>query len=730
MLITQESPRARSKAKRVVELQVTLKCVSMLLCSVATLLPAMANAMSPQETPTDKSTFQVGTSLVDVSPIKFPVPVNGGMTVRMADRVESKVHARCIVLAQGEEEIAIVVVDSCMMPRELLDGIKRFAEERTGIPRDHMMISATHTHTAPAAMSCLGTDADPEYQAYLRLKIADAIVEAQANKQPAKAGWATIDASNYMAVRRWIRRTDRPALDPFGNPTVLANMHAASNLDDVTGESGPEDPSLSLIVFASLTDQPIAVLSNLSMHYFSGVQPISADYFGLYCNELSQQLKARNELASVPLTIMSHGCSGDIWRRDYSGQTDERFQSISIEQYTSELVDLALRAIDEINYEQPQVLSMREERLPLKYRVPDAQRLKWAQDIVAEMGDRLPQTQPEIYAREAIYLHEMQQTEVVVQAIRIGDIAIATTPTETYALTGLKIKLQSPSKHTMVLDLANGGDGYIPPPEQHLLGGYNTWPARSAGLEVAAEPRIVQAALGLLEATFERPRRVHKPNIDTSAQAILSSHPIAYWRLDDFNGPIAKSALKDGPDAVYEDEVAFFLAGPKFDGSKPDPYQNRAVHLAGGRLRARIADAPSTYRIQLWVWNGMPNDAREISGWFYSRGVDHSSTERIEQLGIGGTSGHSGKLILKLNGDEIHAGKSVIERWSWRLVTLERTSNRIRVYLDGSDEPEIDVELNTNNQPLDTEFFFGGSNDGSFNWEGRLDEIAILPVEN
>ena len=40
-----------------------------------------------------------------------------------------------------------------------------------------------------------------------------------------------------------------------------------------------------------------------------------------------------------------------------------------------------------------------------------------------------------------------------------------------------------------VIELANGGDGYIPPPEQHLLGGYNTWPARSAGLEVGAEPR-------------------------------------------------------------------------------------------------------------------------------------------------------------------------------------------------------------------------------------------------
>ena len=66
------------------------------------------------------------------------------------------------------------------------------------------------------------------------------------------------------------------------------------------------------------------------------------------------------------------------------------------------------------------------------------------------------------------------------------------------ALTGLKLKLQSPLQKTMVIELANGGDGYIPPPEQHLLGGYNTWPARSAGLEVQAEPRIRAKTLSLL----------------------------------------------------------------------------------------------------------------------------------------------------------------------------------------------------------------------------------------
>ena len=89
--------------------------------------------------------------------------------------------------------------------------------------------------------------------------------------------------------------------------------------------------------------------------------------------------------------------------------------------------------------------------------------------------------------------------ELILQAIRIGDLAITAIPNEVYGITGLKLKAQSPFKTTFNMELANGAAGYIPPPEQHYLGGYTTWPARTAGLEPDAEPKIVEALLGLLE---------------------------------------------------------------------------------------------------------------------------------------------------------------------------------------------------------------------------------------
>lgn len=673
--------------------------------------------------------LRAGAAAVDISPTTFPIAVNGGFTASYADKVNSPLHARAIVAGQGESQVAIVVVDSCMMSRTFLDEVKTMSSKQTGIASDHIVISATHTHTAPASMSCLGTDADPEYQAYLRIKIVEAIAAAKANLEPAKVGWGSIDASDYMAIRRWILRPDRMAKDPFGNTTVRANMHAGRNWDDVTGESGPEDPELAMIAFQTLSGDPIAILSNLSMHYFSGVQAVHADYFGLYCDQLQQRLAVKRPDTKPMVAIMSHGCSGDVWRMDYTKETDVQFETIAIERYTEGLLELTMQAYKEIKFDSAPVLRMAEVRVPLSYRMPDEQRLQWAQQIVEKMGERLPVTAEEVYAREQLYLHEMKSTEVVVQALRLGEIAIATTPTETYALTGLKIKLQSPLARTMVFDLAGGGDGYIPPPEQHHLGGYNTWPARSAGLEVNAEPKIVEAALQLLERVSDTPRRKYKQTRGPSTEATLAKHPLAYWRLDEFSGPQAIDSSQHGANAFYEPGVAFFLEGPRSDLYNQLNEKNRACHFAGGRMRASIERLPTNYTISLWIWNGMPVEARDITGWFYSRGNDFGRPEGAEQLGIGGIGDHKGKLILQIGNEQILGGNTPIGRWQWHLVRLTRTPEAIEVYLDDHLSPEIRTKLNGTETPWSTDLFFGGSSEGKFNWEGRLDEIVVLGNE-
>ena len=664
--------------------------------------------------------FKAGAAAVDITPAKLPVLVKGGMVSRTVDKIDSRIHARAIAFADGKEQLVIVVVDSCMMTRPLLDEAKALASKRTGIPAARMLISATHAHSVPSSMGCLGTEPDPNYVPFLRDKLVEAIAAAHAALIPARIGFAKGDAADFTALRQWIRRPDRIVEDPFGNMTVRANMHAGRNWDDVTGEAGPKDPDLSLISVQSRDGQPLAVLGNFSMHYF-GAKDISADYYGLF----SEGLKERIAPGSAFVGIMSHGCSGDIYRVDYKIPEKNRPKP-TIEEYTNGLLDIAMAAYKGIRYRDDVDLAMSERRMTMNYRLPDKQRLEWAQRIVTEMGDRLAKTPTEVYAREQIILHERQKTEIVVQGLRIGDIGIATSPCETYAVTGLKIKAANPLPHGIVIELANGGDGYIPPPEQHPFGGYNTWAARSAGLEVTAEPRIAEAAIGLLETVSGKPRREWKLSDGPAAQAILESKPLAYWRLNEFTGPHANDASGRGHDAVYEQGITYYLDGPRPAAFCTNYEINRAPHLVGGRLRAQLDGLGDHYSVSMWFWNGMPNDGREVSGWLFSRSRDQGLGAFGDHLGIGGKSGNTGRLIFFHGGDPsaVTAGRTETPRWQWQHLVLVRDGENVRVYLNG----QLDLEAKTATGSLASlrQCFFGGRSDNDSNWEGRLDEIAVV----
>jgi len=691
--------------------------------ALSLLLALLAPSLS---LPLHAADFQAGAVVIDVTPDELPVFINGGMLGRSADTVNTRIHARAIALSDGNEQAVIVVVDSCMMGRPLLDEAKALASERTGIPQDHILISATHAHSVPASMGCLGTEPDPKYVPFLRTKLVEAVTAALDNLEPAQVGFGKTNAAEFTALRRWIRRPDRIAEDPFGNMTVRANMHAGRNWDDVTGESGPEDPDLTLISIQARDGRPIAVLGNFSMHYF-GDKAIGADYFGLFSEGLRERIAADvPEGKPAFVGIMSHGCSGDIYRNDYKLTADERPKP-TMEEYADGLLDKAMTALAEVEYQADADIAMDERRMTLKYRVPNKQMLEWAQRVVDEMNGQPPKNKTEVYAREQLILHERQETEIVMQGLRIGDIGIATTPNETYAITGLKIKAASPLKHTMVIELANGGDGYIPPPEQHVFGGYNTWPARSAGLELYAEPKITEACINLLENVSDKPRTPWILMDGPAASAVLQTEPYAYWRLNEFAGPHALDATGQGHDAIYEREVTYYLEGPESDAFCGKEDVNRAAHFAGGRLRANIEDIGDSYSVSLWLWNGMPNDGREMSGWLFSRGPDFGLSSASEHLGIGGTAAHTGKLVFQPGNDpaEAIAGRTEIPRWEWQHLVLVRDGKLVRVYLNG----KLELEANAPNPAPDglDQFFFGGRSDNESNWEGRLDEIAFYP---
>jgi len=139
---------------------------------VVSLLSALALTLSCSTPPPQ---LQAGAAAVDITPKVWPVPLIGSFSFRPAEKAHDPLHVRAIALDDGATQLAIAVVDSCYVHRDVLDDAKQRASERTGIPTSNMLVSATHTHSAPSVRDyCLGSRADAAYRSYLPGKIAEA----------------------------------------------------------------------------------------------------------------------------------------------------------------------------------------------------------------------------------------------------------------------------------------------------------------------------------------------------------------------------------------------------------------------------------------------------------------------------------------------------------------------------------------------------------------------------
>jgi len=451
--------------------------------------------------------LQAGAAVADITPKKLPVIINGGFVERYSDQITDALHVRCLVLSDGETRIVIAIADSCMIPRDVCDRVKKLAANETGIPANQMLIAATHTHSAPSLMDyCLGSRRDKTYTEFFVENVARCIVQADANRLPAEAGWIVTNAPEHTFCRRWIRRADRVDTDPFGQQTVRAMMHPGYKNQDFLGPAGPVDTEISLLSFRSLKGDPICLLANYSMHYVGGVKGISSDYWGHFAKFMEEKVATSVTDAGRLkdfVAMMSQGTSGDLHWMDYS----QPRKTTSANEYAEQIAEIVQVAYEKIDYHKDVDLAMVETKMTLARRLPDDTRKAWAEKLNLARGDRPPRNRPEVYAQQAAWIDQNPTEEIVLQAIRVGEVGITAIPNEVFGVTGLKIKAQSPLKPTFNMSLANGAAGYIPPPEQHELGGYTTWPARTAGLEVDAEPKIVERLLQLLEQVSGRARR-------------------------------------------------------------------------------------------------------------------------------------------------------------------------------------------------------------------------------
>jgi hypothetical protein len=253
-----------------------------------------------------------------------------------------------------------------------------------------------------------------------------------------------------------------------------------------------------MLAVQSLEGKPVALLAAYSLHYVGAPgSDISADYFGAFCRRIGQLLGTQEQDPPF-VAMLANGTSGDINNINFRQKQPARKSYEQINLVADAVAREAQRVYQRLNFLDWAPLGVAQKEITLGVRQPSKTELERAQDILAKAKGRELRGSEEIYARETVLLKDYPpEVPLLIQTMRIGDLGIAAIPCEVFVETGMEIKARSPFKPTFTIELANGYNGYLPTPEQHKLGGYETWRARSSYLELNAAPRIVDTVMEL-----------------------------------------------------------------------------------------------------------------------------------------------------------------------------------------------------------------------------------------
>lgn len=462
-------------------------------------------AQATDRNPGDTIAFRAGASISNITPYLGGGIVGNFGTPPPARHIHDQLHARTLVLDDGTTKLVFVICDNIGMKREVYDRAKQLISQRTGIPATHVLTASTHTHSATSAegegKKRRGWTADEpldDYQQFIARRIADGVDIALNNLEPAQIGWGAVNVPQHVFNRRW--KMKEPVINPFGGMDAV-KMNPGIGNPDLVEPAGPTDPEVSFLSVQAKDGRPIALLANYSLHYVGGIpnNHISADYFAVFADHVQELLSA--DRLDIPFVgFMTNGTSGDINNVDVKGSKQSRPPYAKMRKVAHDVAQEVFSAYQAVKHVPWVKLQAAQTTLQLQVRKPDGDLLKLADKILSLPEGSKPLHHPleKTYAERIIQLSEEwpDSIEIILQAIRIGELGIAAIPFETFAETGLEIKAKSPLQKTFTVSFANGSYGYLPTPEQHRLGGYETWLGTNR-VEENASRKIVTALMGL-----------------------------------------------------------------------------------------------------------------------------------------------------------------------------------------------------------------------------------------
>ena len=450
-----------------------MKKLVVLLCLLALCLPlcACSSGLAAEETKgitrettvEEKETgpivypdgFAVGYSIGDIT-CTTPLTIYNGI----ADRIHDPLMLTCTAFSDGEGNVALVMsADLKGMHRPVFERTTKIIEEKFGIPPENVILSCTHTHSAPTVGE---SSAESGRWIPIYYKTFPDIVEAALRDlDPVESVYTGKSVAESISfVRRYLLEDGTYKMNPGSSDKPLEHESVA-------------DPELRTIRFDRKNKKDVLMV-NYQTHYGGATskypKQISADFVAPF----RKQAQAKWDC----LFAYQSGAGGDV-----------NFNSVipgeKIYRDFEEAIAGFMKATEEaLNSEEKAELGTIKTAAGFctaTVQKDSPERVSHARKCQAlEEGEQLTRLlkeygfstkyEPGMVIKRNTQLGDTE--DVPLSCITFGDIAFAAFPYEMFHENGKQCRDASPFKMTFVNSLAGGGYGYIPTKEAFPHGGY------------------------------------------------------------------------------------------------------------------------------------------------------------------------------------------------------------------------------------------------------------------
>jgi len=436
--------------------------------------------------------LRAGAAISDITP-PLGGKIVGNFVQYPATNIHDALHARCLVLDDGKTKLAFAVCDLLHTGYYVSREARRLIKQRTGIPPENVLISAVHTHSG---CSATGSETLEGYPLQVAERIAEGVQAAAGNLRPAEFAFVTAQAPEYVFNRRWVMKPGTAPPSPFGLIDQV-KMNPTPGSTNLVEPAGPTDPTVSILSFREPGGRPIAVYSAYSLHYVGGVPngDISADYYGVYCEELKRLMQAETQDPPF-VAMMANGTSGDINSTNFRKPRPKLPPYAKMRFVANDIANKVHAALAKAEYRSGISLASSYRELQIGRRLPSAEQIDWAKQTLAKPAKKSTGADlPAIYAKRVLGIPKTPETvPAPLQVCRIGPVCIGSMPVEIFCEIGLDFRKRCPLQPAFLVSHAHDSLGYLPTPRHFALGGYETWLGTNR-LEQRASERFFAALM-------------------------------------------------------------------------------------------------------------------------------------------------------------------------------------------------------------------------------------------